>query len=199
LLPEAAKLPILEREARYLLPIFHISYFIFLVKISAIVAYSRNFAIGRKGELPWSLPADLRRFRQLTTGHCVLMGRKTQESIGRVLPNRINIVLTRRASEFKSEGQLFYVDTLEKAFDYAQELRGETELFVIGGGEIYAQALPFCQCVYATEVDTIITEADAFFPDLSSQKEWTRAEEIQGLVDEKNILPHSFVRWQREG
>jgi dihydrofolate reductase len=169
------------------------------VKISAIVAYSRNFAIGYKGALPWSLPADLRRFRQLTTGHCVLMGRKTQESIGRVLPNRINIVLTRRASDFKSEGQLFYVDTLEKAFDYAKQLRCESELFVIGGGEIYAQALPYCQCVYATEVDTIITEADAFFPDLSSRKEWTRAEELVGLVDEKNILPHSFVRWQREG
>jgi dihydrofolate reductase len=115
--------------------------------VSLIVAMDRNRVIGTRGRLPWHIPEDLKRFRRLTLGHHVVMGRKTWESIGRALPGRTNIVVTRDRS-FAAEGVLV-AHSLEAALALAV---GDAEVFVIGGGELYAQALPLADRLYVTEV-----------------------------------------------
>jgi len=112
------------------------------MKVSAIVACSKNRAIGKDNQIPWYLPADLRFFKQTTLNHAILMGRKTFESIGRPLPKRHNLVVTRQ-KRYKSEGISVFPSLLE-GIDFAKKQNWE-ELFIIGGGEIYRQALPFCQ------------------------------------------------------
>jgi len=124
------------------------------VKITLIAALDEARAIGRGGELPWCLPDDLKRFKALTLGKTVLMGRKTFESIGRPLPQRRNLVLTRDSS--------FAATGVEVAHNLQDAL--EDDLFVIGGGEIYALTLPLATTLELTLVQTIIPDADAFFP-----------------------------------
>lgn len=128
--------------------------------ISIIAAMASNGAIGRDGGLPWHLPADLRRFRELTTGHTVIMGRKTFESIGRPLPERVNIVITRQAG-FGEPG-VTVAGSLEEALSMAS---GEGEVFICGGGEIYLQALPLADRIYLTLIDRPF-DGDAFFPEI---------------------------------
>jgi dihydrofolate reductase len=128
--------------------------------ISIIAAMGSNRVIGRCGELPWKLPVDLERFRVITTGHSVIMGRKTYESIGRPLPNRRNIVITRQPG-YHAEGSVV-VSRLQQALDLAG---GEDEVFICGGGEIYLEALPLADRLYLTILATDF-EGDTRFPEI---------------------------------
>ncbi len=136
-----------------------------MMKISAILAMSKNRVIGIQNRLPWKLPEDLRRFRVLTEGHGVIMGRKTFESIGKALPHRKNVILTRQPS-YSAPGAIV-VPSLKKAFE-ACEGYG-SELFVIGGAEIYSLAFPYFQRIYLTLVHQNI-EGDTFFPEIPSHE-----------------------------
>lgn len=140
-----------------------------LMIVSAIAAVSRNGVIGREGRMPWHEPEDLKRFKAITTGHAIVMGRKTFESIGRPLPGRRNIVLTRRPGPRFPEGVLHF-NSLEAALQACEEL-GETEVFVIGGAEIYAVALPLCDRLYLTRIDREVL-GDTEFPPWNAD-EWT--------------------------
>lgn len=134
-------------------------------KISIIAAISEGKrALGFQNQLLWKIEGDLPRFKTLTTGHPIIMGRKTYESIGRPLPNRTNIVITRNM-DFKIDGVTTF-SSIQEALDFAKE-KEETEVFIIGGGEIYKQAIPFADRLYLTLVRDE-PEADTFFPDYSA-------------------------------
>ena len=139
------------------------------MSLNSIVACSKNNAIGRENQIPWYLPADLKYFKKITTGHIIIMGRKTYESIGRALPKRINIVISKN-KDFKVEDGVLLFSSFLDAVDYALKLT-EREIFVIGGGEVYRQALSVSHKIYYTEVDTEITDATVFFPELVDS-EW---------------------------
>ncbi len=155
--------------------------------ISIIVAMGRNRAIGYKNTLPWRLSADMQHFKQLTMGHHIIMGRKTYESIGRPLPGRTSIIITRQP-DFQAADCLV-VHSLDEAIALAAS-RGEQEAFIIGGAEIYAQALPLAARLYLTLVDAA-PEADAFFPAFDEAR-WQRTEEKFVAADEKNQYAASF-------
>ena len=152
----------------------------------------RNRAIGFQNTLPWRLSADLQRFKHLTMGHHIIMGRKTYESIGRPLPGRTSIIITRQP-DFQAEGCLI-AHSFDDAIRFARA-RNEQEAFVIGGAEIYAQALPQTERVYLTLVEAA-PEADAFFPVLD-ESEWERCEETFVGADEKNQYDSRFLVLQR--
>lgn len=133
--------------------------------VSIIVAVAgKNRVIGKQGGLPWYIPAELKRFKSITMGHPIIMGRKTHESIGRVLPGRTNIVVT-HDPDYSKQG-INVVHSLEEALKTAQNQPGGEEIFVIGGGEIYKQALPLANKLYLTYIDIDKEiEGDVFFPD----------------------------------
>ena len=131
------------------------------MRISIIVAMDANGVIGRDNALPWRLPEDLRRFKQITMGHPLVMGRRTYESIGRPLPGRKNIVITRR-SDFHPEGVV-----VAHSLDEALALAEHEEVFIAGGGDIYRQALPLAHRMYVTAVEGT-HEGDTFFPPFNS-------------------------------
>lgn len=162
--------------------------------ISLIVAIAHNNVIGRSNDLPWYLPADLKHFKEMTTGHTVVMGRKTYESIaarlGKPLPDRHNIIVT-RDEELVVPGATV-VQSLEKAFD----AHDDAELFVIGGAEIYAQSMPFVDKLYVTEVDADITGGDTFFPSIDSQV-WHETSREAHTKDDRNEHDYVFVTYDR--
>lgn len=135
--------------------------------ISLIAAVGKNRQLGGDNKMLWHIPEDFKQFKMRTMNHHMIMGRKTFESIGRPLPGRISIVLS-RDTKFKALG-VFIFDDLNSAIDYARE-RGETELFIIGGAQIYQQALPLADKIYLSEVD-YNDKADAFFPEFNKE-EW---------------------------
>ena len=128
------------------------------VVLKAIAAASLNRVIGKDGDLPWRLPEDLQWFKKITSGHAILMGRKTWESLGRPLPNRRNLVLSR---------SLEPIDGMEviRSLDDLNEKKFESDLFVIGGGELYRQLLPECAELYLTTVLREVSAGDVFFPE----------------------------------
>jgi len=132
--------------------------------ISAIAAVGKNRELGKNGELIWRIRPDLKRMKELTTGHVLIMGRKTYESIGRPLPNRTNIVVT-RDTEYRAEG-CAVTHSLEEALKEAYRVEKE-EIFIFGGAELYKEALPITERLYLTIIDDEDTEADTFFPDYS--------------------------------
>jgi len=158
--------------------------------ISLVAAIARNGIIGREGRLPWRLPADLARFKRLTLGHTVLMGRRTWESLGQPLPGRRNVVLTRDAS-FAAPG-CEAVHSIEAGRALAD---GGEELFVIGGAAVYAAFLPYADRLLVTRVDAEVP-GDAAFPPIDP-REWRLVEETTGTVDARNPLPHRFVAYER--
>lgn len=163
------------------------------MKISIVVAHDQHLAIGRNNEIPWHLPNDLKYFKKITSGHCVVMGRKCFESIGKPLPNRTNIIIT-RDKNFKAEGCLV-VHSFDEAEHIATQLN-EKELMIIGGGEIYTYYLSKAHTLYITEVDVYIQDAEIFFPKVDfTSFILTRYEE--GSVDEKNIYSHRFKKYIR--
>jgi dihydrofolate reductase len=160
--------------------------------VSVVVAVSDSGVIGKEGRLPWHLPADLRHFKRLTVGHHVIMGRKTHESIGKPLPDRTNIVVTRR-TDWRPEG-CEVASSLEEALDRARG-RGEEEAFVIGGGEIFRLALPIADRVHWTRVHAH-AEGDAFFPALDPDR-WREVEARSFPADERNPFPYTFLVYER--
>lgn len=141
--------------------------------ISIIAAISENRAIGKDNKLLWHIPEDMIRFKKITSGHPVIMGRKTYESMGKMLPNRINIIVTRH-SDYQVTGG-FVFTSLPEAINFAKE-RDSNEIFIIGGGEIYRQALPLADKLYLTVVQGNF-EGDTFFPDYSAFKKVVKKEE----------------------
>ena len=164
-------------------------------RISIVAARARNGVIGSKGDLPWRLAADLRRFKALTLGHPVIMGRKTYESIvqslGSPLPGRENIVISRSAT-FSAAG-CRTADSLQKALGVASCAPGAAEAFVIGGEEIYRLALPVADRMHITEIDADF-EGDAHFPHFSLE-EWRESSRESGPAG--NSLQYSFVIYER--
>lgn len=158
---------------------------------SLIVAMARNGVIGREGTIPWHLSTDLRRFRKLTMGHPMIMGRKTFESIGRPLPGRTSIVLTRQP-DFQPEG-VTVVSEWEAAL---AEVSAAPEYFVIGGGDVYRLALPHVDRIYLTRVAAEVS-GDVTFPELDWSA-WQLVEESQHEADDRNTWPHTFQVWRRK-
>jgi dihydrofolate reductase len=155
--------------------------------IKIIVAISKNRIIGNNNQLIWKLSSDLKRFKELTNGNPVVMGRKTYESIGRPLPNRRNIIITRN-SEYEVEG-CEIVSSLEEAL-----LLTNNNCFIIGGGEIYKQSLNIADKIYLTLVDKDF-EGDTSFPELG--KEWAKINQDDFEADEKNEYNYSFIEYDR--
>ena len=159
--------------------------------ISLIAALDRNYAIGRDGAMPWHLPDDLKRFKALTLGKPVLMGRKTALAIGRALPGRDNLVLT-RGDVVPYAGQRV-VHSLDQAIDRA---RAAGELAVIGGGEVYALALPRATHLHLTWIDTIANGADAHFPAFDA-REWREVAREHHAADARHAYAMDFVDYER--
>ncbi len=160
------------------------------MKLALIVAMSENLVIGHQGGLPWRLSADLRRFKKLTMGHHIIMGRKTYESIDRLLPGRTTIIVTRQPN-YAVDGALI-AGSLDEATQLAT---GDDEAFIIGGAEIYRQALPRVDRVYLTAVHTTI-EGDTMFTEFDST-EWTEIENETHPADGKNEHEYSFHIYER--
>jgi len=158
--------------------------------ITFIAALDRNRAIGRAGAMPWYLSDDLKRFKALTLGKPVLMGRKTALAIGRPLPGRPNLVLT-RAGVAPFEGQ-----TVVHSLDEAVARAGNGELMVIGGGEVYALALPHATRMHLTEIDTATPDADTFFPAFDPG-EWREVAREHHPADARHPLAFDFVDYER--
>ncbi len=162
--------------------------------ISLIAAMEKRRGIGLKNQLPWRLSADLKRFRALTMGHHIIVGRKTFESIGKPLAGRQMIVVTRNES-FAADG-CFAAHSLEEAIGLARA-RGESEVFICGGAEIYGQSFALADRLYLTLVDAEVA-ADTFFPAFDEQK-WMERESAFHPADEKNQFPFTFKLLIREG
>lgn len=161
-----------------------------MTRITLIAALDKNRAIGFDNRMPWHLPDDLKRFKALTTGKTVLMGRKTAQSLGRALPNRRNLVLTRNGTA-PFEG-MQTVASLEQAM----ALCADGELMVIGGGEIYALALPLAQCMHLTLVDTELPQADAYFPAFDAGL-WRETYAEPHRSDERHGFAFRFIDYLR--
>ena len=160
--------------------------------VELVVAMARGGAIGRANALPWRLPEDLRRFRALTIGHAVVMGRRTWESIGRSLPGRTNIVISRDPA-WRGEGAET-VPGLDAALARAADARPGSPALVIGGAQIYALALPLARRVRATEIELDVPGADAFFPALDPLV-WCRAAESAHIAADG--IAYRFVDFER--
>lgn len=163
------------------------------MRLVIIAALDRNGAIGRNNTLPWHLPDDLKHFKALTTGKPILMGRKTAESLGRALPQRRNLVLT-RSGQVPFDG-MTAVSSLDQALTCAAD-EGSDALCVIGGGELYALALPHAAQLHLTYVDTAVNAADAWFPafDLT---QWRVTTSNTHGSDARHAVGFEFVDYQR--
>ena len=162
-----------------------------MTTLSLLAALDREFAIGKDGDLPWHLPADLKRFKALTLGKPILMGRKTAESLGRPLPGRRNLVLT-RSGKVPFEG-MEAIASLEAAM---QATNDEPELWVIGGGEVFAETLPLAERMHLTWVDTTVDGADAFFPHFDPAQ-WRPVSREPHPADDRHPFAFEFVDYQR--
>ena len=160
--------------------------------VSLLVGVDEAGGIGKRGKEPWRLSDDLKRFKSLTWGHHMIMGRKTYESIGRALPGRTSIVITRNP-DFQAPGCLI-VSSLASALRLAEE-QGEQEAFVIGGGQIFSQALPLAQRLHLTRVHANL-DCDVFFPPLV-EREWAVIEHSEHPADEKNEFPFTYLLLER--
>lgn len=159
-------------------------------RVSLIAALAENRVIGRANALPWRLPADLKRFRRLTTGHPVILGRKNYESIGRPLPDRTNIVVTRNAG-YLAPGCIV-VDSLAGAYVAAGDAN---EIFIIGGAELYAQTLRSADRLYLTQVHATV-HGDTYFPDFDL-RDWVEIERERHEADANHAYAYSFVTYDR--
>lgn len=148
------------------------------MKVSMIAAIGKNRELGRGNKLIWHIPKDLKRFREVTLGHPIIMGRKTFESIGRLLPNRTNIIITRDPN-YKVEGAII-VSSIQEALRQAQGKLGSEEIFIIGGAQIYALGMRYADKLYLTKIDEEARDADTFFPDYSMFKKVISEEEQEG-------------------
>jgi dihydrofolate reductase len=163
------------------------------MKISLIAALAKNNVIGKENDLIWRLPVDFKRFKSITSGHYILMGRKTFESLGNPLPNRTHLIVTRNINYPAPEGHYVF-QTVEEAFIFASKLQIDT-LYVIGGGEIYNQTINLADELLLTEVD-VSPEGDTYFPEFSKE-EWRETFREFHPKDEKHQYSFSFVNYER--
>jgi dihydrofolate reductase len=159
-------------------------------RLSLIAALDRNNAIGKGNALPWHLPDDLKRFKALTLGKPLLMGRKTAESLGRALPGRRNLVLTH------SGRTPFAGMDAVASLDAALGIVGNEELMVIGGGDVFALMSPMASRMYLTHVDTVVADADAFFPAFDASQ-WRAVSHMPHAADAKHAFAFEFVDYVR--
>ena len=162
--------------------------------ISLIAAAAENYAIGRDNQLLWTLPNDMKFFKNTTWGMPVVMGRKTYESLGKPLPGRTNIVITRNAA-FKATGVLVAKD-IGEAITQAEATNCK-EIFIIGGGEIYRQSLSIADRIYLTKVHTEFPDADAYFPDIEENL-WKLISNEDFEQDGKHVYAYSFQIWEKK-
>lgn len=159
--------------------------------ITLIVAMGKNREIGKENQLLWHLPKDLKHFKELTSEHPIIMGRKTYESIGKPLPNRTNIVISRKNDWFE-EGILI-VGSIKEAVKFAKKI--DEEVFIIGGGNIYEQTIDLADKLEVTLVDAVL-DADTFFPKIN-EKIWQKTNEERHQKDEKNEFDFCFQTYER--
>ena len=169
------------------------------MSVALVAARSENGVIGHGGKIPWHLPADLKHFKALTTGHVIIMGRKTFESIGRPLPDRLTVVISRDTGYTRPE--ITVVNSPEAALEYAEQsvltpgARDGGDIFVVGGAEIYRLALPFAKRMYLTRVHAVV-RGSVMFPEFSME-EWTLTESERHPSDVKNEYEYTFEVWDR--
>jgi len=157
--------------------------------VSIIVAIGRNHAIGKNNKLLWHLPKDLKHFKDVTTGHTVIMGRKTFDSVGKPLPNRRNIIVTRQAISIEG---CEVVSSIDAALALCAN---EEEVFIVGGAEIYKLSIPLTDRIYLTVIDHDF-DGDTFFPELNDE-DWKETERENFEPDEKNKYTYSFITLER--
>jgi dihydrofolate reductase len=161
-------------------------------KISIIVAIAKNYAIGRNNDLLWHIPADLKRFKKITNGHKIIMGKLTYESLpNRPLPNRTNIVITDNPDE-RFEG-CTTIHSIQAALELCDD---QTESFIIGGGSVYRQFLPYCNKLYLTIVDKAF-EADIYFPEINLDQ-WKLIEKEDHELDPTLGFAYSFLTFEKK-
>jgi len=156
--------------------------------ISIIVAIGENRVIGKNNQLIWHLPADLKRFKQLTMGHAMIMGRKTFDSIGKALPGRTTVIITRQ-KDYKKENCLV-AESLEKAIALC---KNDPEIFIIGGAQVFEKAIPITDKIYLTQIHQSF-DGDVFFPGLEKEK-WKIESREDHKADEKNPYDYSFINY----
>ncbi|HPF11991.1 MAG TPA: dihydrofolate reductase [Flavobacteriaceae bacterium] len=159
--------------------------------ITLIAAAGERNELGKDNELVWHLPDDFKRFKQLTTGHCIIMGRKTFESFPKPLPNRTHIVITRN-TDYQGEG-IIVVASMEEALLKAED---DSQPFIIGGGEIYRLGLPFAQKIELTRVHATF-EADTFFPEIP-EEEWVLESVVRHEKDDRHAHAFSYLTYLRK-
>src|SRR5690625_3501891 len=158
--------------------------------ISMIIAMDENRVIGYNNDLPWHLPNDLKHFKKVTTGNTIVMGRKTYESIGRALPNRKNIIMTRDKT-FKAEGCITV-----NSWDELKPYFNDNDVFIIGGAQLIEQFLPFIERLYITVIHHNFP-GDTYLPKIDLN-EWILVRKEEGIVDDKNKYPHTFYVYDRK-
>ena len=161
--------------------------------LSIIVAVAKNNVIGKDNQLIWHLPEDLKRFKKLTTGHTIIMGRKTFESLGRVLPNRKHIILCNDADLKITNENVTIVEDINKLDEY---IDNQEENFIIGGATIYKLLLPKADKLYLTKINQEF-EGDVYFPKINEQ-EWEMIEKEKGLKNEENPYDYTYVTYVRK-
>lgn len=160
--------------------------------ISLLVAMGKNHVIGFENDMPWHLPGDLKYFKEKTTGQTIIMGRKTFDSIGKILPNRRNVVLTRQETDFPDGIEV--IQNIDLIYQWNQENPND-EFFVIGGGNLYEQVLPYADRMYITEIDESF-HGDTYFPAFQSH-EWELTSKVKGKKNEKNPYDYYFLQYDR--
>ena len=161
--------------------------------LSIIVAKAKNNIIGKNNKLIWNLPEDLKRFKELTTGHTIIMGRKTFESLGRVLPNRKHIVFTQNP-DFKVNDE--NVEVVHSLLQIQQYIENDEEAFVIGGAMIYGLLMPYVNKMYITQINQDF-EGDVFFPKVDTEK-WEIIDIQKGIKDENNELDYEYITYKKK-
>lgn len=162
------------------------------MKVSCIVATANNNVIGKDNDIPWYLPADLKYFKKTTLNHHIIMGRNCFESIGRALPKRTNVIVTR--DMFYTVSNCLIAHSIGEALSIAEE-NGEEEAFIIGGGQIYEQSIDLCDKLYLTQVDLDV-DGDVFFPKLD-MSQWKLSKKQDCKKDDKNEYDYSFQQYDR--
>lgn len=161
--------------------------------LSIIVAVAENNVIGKDNKLIWHLPEDLKRFKEVTTGHTIIMGRKTFESLGRILPNRKHVIL---CNDMKIDVENENVEILNDISMLDKYIESEEENFIIGGATIYKLLMPYAKKLYLTKIHEEF-EGDVYFP-IINEKEWKEIERIPGGKDEKNIYDYEYITYVRK-
>jgi dihydrofolate reductase len=157
--------------------------------VSIVVAIAENYAIGKNNQLLWHMPADLKHFKNITSGHTVIMGRKTYDSVGKPLPNRRNIIVTRQ--DIKIEG----CEVVKSIEDALALCASEDEVFIVGGAEIYKLAMSKTDRIYLTIIHHSF-DADTLFPEIDYM-EWKETAREDHQPDERNKFPYSFITLER--